>query len=108
MNEAVVGGGYLRLRKVWADLHEYQYQLLQFFKTIDAADTDSPHWYNPYEDFSTTKKPISFEQVPIFEEKPISLVERFSFLKSYLIVMILYIGFVFSLSLVLFMRYDVR
>lgn len=108
MNEGVVGGGYLRLRKVWANLHEYQHQLLQFFKTIDAADTDSPHWYNPYEDFSTTKKPISFEQVPIFEEKPISLVERFSFLENYLIVMMLYTSVVFSLSLVLFMRYDVR
>ena len=44
----------------------------------------------------------------VFEERPLSLVERFSFLKNYLIVIILYIGVVFSLSLVLFMRYDVR
>lgn len=108
VNEAVVGGGYVRFRNVWDDLHEYQSQLLQFFKTIDTEDPDSPHWYNPYEYFSTTRKPISFEQVPMFEERPISLVKRFSFLKSYLIVMILYIGVVFSLSLVLLMRYDVR
>ena len=108
MNEAMVGGGYARFKKDWDDLHGYQVQFLQFFKTIDAADPNSPHWYNPWEDLSTTKKPVNFEQVPIFEEKPLSLEARFSFLRNYLVVMILYIGVVFSLSLVLFLRYDVR
>jgi len=108
MNEAVVGGGYARFKKVWSDLHGYQVQFLQFFKTIDAADPDSPHWYNPWYDYSTTKKPVDFEQVPLFEEKPLSFAARFSFLRNYLVVMILYIGVVFSLTLVLFLRYDVR
>ncbi|MFX0199933.1 MAG: hypothetical protein ACFFCW_27740, partial [Candidatus Hodarchaeota archaeon] len=108
MNEAVVGGGYARFRKVWSDLHRYQVQFLQFFKTIDAADPNSPHWYNPYEDYSTTKKPVAFEQVPLFEEKPLSLAARLSFLRNYLALMVLYIGVVFSLILVLFLRYDVR
>jgi ABC-type transport system involved in multi-copper enzyme maturation permease subunit len=108
MNEAVVGGGYARFKKVWADLHGYQAQFLQFFKTIDAADPDSPHWYNPWEDLSTTKKPVAFEQVPLFEEKPLSLVGQFSFMKNYLVVMIAYIAAVFSLTFVLFLRYDVR
>lgn len=108
MNEAVVGGGYARFRKVWADLHEYQGQFLEFFKTLDAADPDSPHWYNPNEYFSTTRKPVSFEQVPLFEEKSLPLAGRFSFLNKYLIVMTLYTGVLFSLSLVLFMRYDIR
>jgi len=108
MNEGIVGGGYARFKNIWDDLHGYQVRFLQFFKTIDAADPNSPHWYNPYEDLSTTRKPVAFEQVPIFEEKPLSLAGRFSFLKNYLIVMILYTGVVFSLSLVLFLRYDVR
>ena len=108
MNEAIVGGGYARFNNIWTDLHGYQSQFLIFFKTLDAADPNSPHWYNPYEDYSTTKKPVTFEQVPVFEEKPLSLAARFSFLRNYLVVMILYIGVVFSLSLVLFMRYDVR
>ncbi len=108
MNEAIMGGGYARFKNIWDDLHGYQPQFLQFFKTIDASDPKSPHWYNPYEDFSTTKKPVSFEQVPVFDEKPLSLAARFSFLRNYLVVMILYIGVVFSLSLVLFLRYDVR
>jgi len=108
MNEAIVGGGYARFKNIWTNLHRYQPQFLEFFKTLDSADPNSPHWYNPYEDLSTTKKPVAFEQVPLFQEKPLSLVERFSFLKNYLVVMILYIGVVFSLSLVLFMQYDVR
>lgn len=108
MNEAIVGGGYARFKKIWDDLHKYQGQFLEFFKTLDAADPNSPHWYNPYEDFSTTKKPVSFDQVPVFDEKPLSFADRFSFLRNYLVVMILYIGVVFSLSLVLFLRYDVR
>ena len=108
MNEAIVGGGYARFKKIWTDLHGYQTQFLIFFKTLDAADPNSPHWYNPYEDLSTTKKPVAFEQVPVFEEKPISLVERFSFLRNYLVVMIFYIAAVFSLTFVLFLGYDVR
>lgn len=108
MNEAIVGGGYVRFKRVWDDLHEYQARFLEFFKIFDAKDPNSPNWYNPYEDLSTTRKPVVFEQVPLFEERPIPLVQRLSFLKNYLIVMILYIGVVFSLSLVLFMRYDVR
>ena len=107
-NEAIVGGGYARFKKIWTDLHGYQGQFLEFFKTLDAADPDSPHWYNPNEYYSTTRKPVTFGQVPVFEEKPLSLEARFSFLKNYLVVMILYIGVVFSLSLVLFLRYDVR
>jgi hypothetical protein len=108
MNEALVGGGYLRFKKVWKDLHEFQSLFLQFFKNIDANDPDSPHWYNPYEDFSTTKKPVSFEQVPLFEEKIISFKERFSFLFNYLIIIIIYTGVIFFSSFVLFVRYDVR
>jgi ABC-type transport system involved in multi-copper enzyme maturation permease subunit len=108
MNEAVVGGGYTRFKKVWDDLHGYQTQFLIFFRTLDAADPNSPHWYNPYEDYSTTKKPVAFEQVPVFEEKPLSLAARFSFLRNYLVIMIFYIAAVFSLTFVLFLGYDVR
>lgn len=108
MNEAIVGGGYARFKKNWDDLHKYQAQFLVFFKTIDAGDPNSPHWYNPYEDYSTTKKPVTFEQVPLFNEKPLSLAERISFLKNYLLVIIFYIAAVFFLTFVLFLRYDVR
>ena len=108
MTEAVVGGGYLRFTHTWRDLHEYQGQFLDFFKRMDAADPDSPHWYNPYEYLSTTKKPINFAELPVFREKPISFAERLSFVRNYLVVLVGYTAAVLSLVFFLFSRYDVR
>ena len=108
MTEAVVGGGYVRFQKVWSDIHIYQNQFLTFFQEIDAQDTDSPHWYNPYEDVSTTRKPVNFNEVPLFEEKAISFGERFAFASIYLLVIVLYTAVIFFLTFMLFVRYDVR
>ena len=108
MIEAVVGGGYVRFNKVWGDLHVYQGQFLSFFKNIDAQDKDSPHWYNPHEDVSTTRKPVAFEEVPLFDEKSLSLPERISSVIKYLIINVVYTCVIFFLTFVLFVRYDVR
>ena len=66
----------MRIKKTWADLHTYQNTLLTWFKDKDASDPGSPHWYNPSEDFSSTKKGVSWEMVPKFEEQKISFGER--------------------------------
>jgi ABC-type transport system involved in multi-copper enzyme maturation permease subunit len=108
MSEAAAGGGYVRLRKVWSDIHVYQGQFLDFFLTLDAADKDSPHWYNPNEDVSTTRKPVSFEKVPQFVEKPMSFADRAAPVLKYLVISVFYSCAVFLLTYVLFVRYDVR
>jgi ABC-type transport system involved in multi-copper enzyme maturation permease subunit len=108
LTEAVVGGGYLRFSKVWDDLHIYQEQLLAFFQALDARDANSPHWYNPNEDVSTTRKPVAFEEVPAFQEKPMSFADRLSSSFKYLIVNIVFIAVIYALSFLLFVRYDVR
>ena len=108
LSEAVVGGGYLRFQKVWQDLHTYQVQFLAFFKERDAQDPDSPHWYNPVEDYSTTRKPVSFEELPLFAEKTISFGERFAYASTFLLVMIIYTAVIFFATFALFVRYDVR
>ncbi|HYA41870.1 MAG TPA: ABC transporter permease subunit, partial [Syntrophobacteraceae bacterium] len=108
LSEAVVGGGYLRFRKAWDDMHVYQGQFLNFFLAFDAADKDSPHWYNPNEDVSTTRKPVAFEKMPQFMEKPMSFVERVASVLRYLIIGVFYACAVFLLTYVLFVRYDVR
>ena len=108
MSEAVVGGGYVRFQKVWRDLHAWQTQFLAYFKEVDAKDPDSPHWYNPFEDYSTTRKGVSFEQVPVFKEKSLPLRERISYASLYLLITVLYTALAFVLSFVLFLRYDVR
>lgn len=108
MSESVVGGGYVRFRKNWDDLHLFQGQFLTFFKDKDAADKDSPHWYNPYEDYSTTKKKVSLGEAPQYRERTISLIERISDAGIFFMLMTLYATAIFSLTFVLFARYDVR
>jgi ABC-type transport system involved in multi-copper enzyme maturation permease subunit len=107
-NEAFLGGGYLRFRRNWEDLHVFQEQFLQFFKDFDRKDEGSPHWYNPYETYSTTREPVAFETVPVYEETLSSYDQRLDFMKYYLAIMIAYSGIVFFISFALFVRYDVR
>jgi len=108
LTEAVAGGGYLRFRKAWDDLHVYQGQLLGFFKALDAADKDSPHWYNPNENVSTTRKPVAFERVPQFEERPLALADRVGPALKYLVINVFLLSAVYYLAFIAFVRYDVR
>jgi ABC-type transport system involved in multi-copper enzyme maturation permease subunit len=107
-NEAFLGGGYLRFKRNWEDLHAYQELFLRFFKNIDAGDENSPHWYNPYETYSTTRLPVNFETVPVYTESLSSYGQRLDFMKYYLVIMVLYTGIVFFLGFVLFVKYDAR
>jgi ABC-type transport system involved in multi-copper enzyme maturation permease subunit len=108
INEAFLGGGYLRIRKNWDDLHVFQSQFLQWFKDIDAKDSDSPHWYNPYEDYSTSKKPVEIDQVPRYQEQIAPFARRIQFVSPYLIAIMLMIAIIFGGCFYLFVRYDVR
>jgi hypothetical protein len=86
----------------------YQGQLLSFFKALDAADPESPHWYNPHENVSTTRKPVAFEKVPQFEERPVPLAARVAPALRYLVINAFVLSFVYFLTFLLFVRYDVR
>ena len=108
INEVILGGGYLRFQKNWNDLHKFQEQFLQWFKDVDAKDEDSPHWYNPYEDFSTSRKSVSVDQIPQYQEQLAPFSQRLQFVGNYLVIMILTIGILFGLCLYTFVRYDVR
>jgi hypothetical protein len=108
MVESVISGGYPRFKKIWDNIHIYQNQLLSLFKNADATDSDSPHWYNPLEDVSTTKKPVAFETIPLFKEKIMSFSDRMTSVFKYLGVMVIYTLIVFAFSFVLFLKYDVR
>ncbi len=108
MNEALQGGGYLRFQKNWDDLHVFQTQFLQWFKGIDEKDPDSPHWYNPYEDFSTSKKPVEVSLVPQYQEQIASFGERVRFINGYLIAFAITITVLFLASFWVFKKYDIR
>jgi ABC-type transport system involved in multi-copper enzyme maturation permease subunit len=106
--EALLDGGYLRLRKNYAALQNFKIQYLQWFKELDAKDDKSPHWYNPYEDFSTTKKPVAYEEIPQFTERSTTIGERLAETLKYLAIMLAYMGVMFFVTILRFERYDVR
>lgn len=108
MNEAFLGGGYLRFRTNWDNLHIFQEQYLQWFKDIDAKDPKSPHWYNPSEDYSTSKQAVTPDQVPRYTEQIASFADRIRFIGGYLLTMVVMIAVLFAISFILFVRYDVR
>jgi hypothetical protein len=108
INEAFLGGGYLRFRKNWDDLHIFQEQFLQWFKDIDAKDAESSHWYNPYEDYSTTKKPVAVDQIPQYREQVVPFTQRFLFISDYLMAMVVMTAVLFGACFYLFVKYDVR
>ncbi len=106
--EGLLGGGYLRFRKNWEHLHIYQVQFFDFFKKIDAKDPQSPHWYNPVAPISTSRKPVSFEEIPIFQEKNIQLSMRIRYLLFPLSIIILTIILALTVCFWRFLRYDLR
>lgn len=108
INEAFLGGGYLRFQKNWNDLHLFQEQFLQWFKDIDAKDTESPHWYNPYEDLSTSKKSIEVDLIPQYKEQFAPFTQRLQFVAGYLVTMILMIAVLLGFCFYFFVKYDVR
>jgi ABC-type transport system involved in multi-copper enzyme maturation permease subunit len=108
LTEAVVGGGYVRFRQAWDDLRAYQGRFLEFFKTLDAADKNSPHWYNPNEDVSTTRLKVAFETVPQFAERPMPLAGRLRAAAGYVALLACSTCLVFFATFILFVRYDVR
>ncbi len=106
--EAAVGGGYLRFQHAWKELHAYQLQFLVWFKSKDALDAGSPHWYNPYEDLSTTRKPVNFGEIPVFTEGAVPFTSRILSGSVYLAVLLIIAITTFFSGFVLFVRYDVR
>ena len=106
--EALLDGGYLRLYKNYADLQNFKIQYLQWFKELDAKDEQSPHWYNAYEDYSTTKKPVAYEEIPQFTERSTTLGERLAETIKYLAIMLAYMGIMFFVTILKFERYDVK
>ncbi|MDR1344730.1 MAG: ABC transporter permease [Tannerellaceae bacterium] len=106
--EALLDGGYLRLRRNHDDLSNFKTQYLQWFRELDASDDESPHWYNPSENFSTTRKAVTYEEIPQYAERRTTIAERLVETMKYLMVMLAYAGVMLTLTIIRFERYDVR
>jgi ABC-type transport system involved in multi-copper enzyme maturation permease subunit len=108
VGESITANGYFRFRKNWNDIHNFQGQFLVWFKEIDLKDKTSPHWYNPYEDCSTSRAKIKFEDIPQYSETDSSIVQRLTAAFPGTIALILYAAVLFAVTVVIFNRYDVR
>lgn len=108
ISEGILGGGYVRFQKNWNDIHLFQESFLKWFKDIDAKDEKSPHWYNPYENFSTSNQSVAMDQIPIYTEKKASLSERIIDIRTSLIAMLILLGIFFIICLKRFLKYDMR
>lgn len=108
ISESITGSGFMRFQNVWNDLHLFQTQFLNWFKVIDIKDPTSPHWYNPYEDCSTSRQKVRFEEIPRFNEKFMTIPQRLSGAIPGLTLLIIYSMLLFGITIVLFNRYDVR
>lgn len=107
-NEHLLNGGFQRFRKNWDDLRVYQAQFLDWFKAFDSKDPNSPHWYNPYEDYSTSKKKIKLDEVPQYFERNLSFTHKMSESAFYISLLLVYTTIIFFVSFILFVKYDVR
>lgn len=108
MNEAFLGGGYMRFQKNWNDLHAFQEQFLRWFKNIAAYDRNSPHWYNPRVVYSTSKKPVASDQIPQYREQIASFRQRIGYIIGYMVEKGIAIAALFMACFYFFARYDVR
>jgi ABC-type transport system involved in multi-copper enzyme maturation permease subunit len=108
VGESITGSGYNRFHKNWEDLHSFQTQFLLWFKEIDAKDPASPHWYNPYEDCSTSRMKVKFEEIPQYSETIMSIPRRLKGALPGILLLIGYSAVLMGISVVLFNRYDVR
>lgn len=67
----------------WRDLQAFQLTFLAWFKQKDAEDPESPHWYNPYEDVSTSRKSFDIKEAPRYQERSVPLKERLALIGLY-------------------------
>lgn len=79
-----------------------------WFKEFDLKDKTSPHWYNPYEDCSTSRQKIKSEDIPQYAENDSTIPQRLKAAFPGAIALILYAAVLFGITVVMFNRYDVR
>jgi ABC-type transport system involved in multi-copper enzyme maturation permease subunit len=106
--EALLDGGYLRLTRNYDNIRNFKIQYMQWFTDVDAKDDQSPHWFNPYENLSTTRLSVVYEDIPQYTESRASIAERLAETLKYLMVMLAYMGVMFVIAILRFERYDGR
>lgn len=108
LNECWLDGGYTRFIKNKQALQEFCLRFMEWYKSEDAKDPKSPHWLNPQESYSSSQRPLTETEYPVYQEPESLMHER---LKSSLPHVLILIGSTliwFFLSIFAFNKYDVR
>lgn len=61
---------------------------MEWFKKEDAKDPKSPHWLNPQEYYSSTQRPLTETDDPVYQEPQISLSQRWIGLLPFLFILV--------------------
>lgn len=108
INEQWLDAGYTRFKKNWEAMKVFQKEYEEWFKAEDAKDSLSPHWYNPIENLSTSRKKIPGTEFPDYAEPAVSYSQRSLSIVKYVLI-VSYMGFfLLIISIFAFNKYDVR
>jgi ABC-type transport system involved in multi-copper enzyme maturation permease subunit len=112
-SEALAGTGMHRCIGLFRQIRQYQVQLREFVIGEDRGDPDSLHLlfdeaHSVAEWNAISKKPVSFEAVPKFEERDSTLGESLRLAVWDVGLLVLFNLVFFAAAFVSFLRYDVR
>ncbi len=107
ISELIANTGIQRFRKFYKQVYEYRLQFSQFIVDRDKDDPDSPHLLNEWHKVTISQKPISFSELPQFEEKLVGKNFSQKAILGFGILMLFTMLF-FAAAYVSFLRYDVR
>lgn len=103
--ESVAGVGILRYKDFVQQVRIHAQQFVDFIKSTDRHDKDSPHIY--FVEAGMSQKPVNFDDVPKFEDKP-KLEVAFKNAMFDITLLILQVIFLFMCAHVAFLKMDVR
>lgn len=103
--ESIAGVGIPRYRDFVQQVRIHASQFVDFIKSADRHDKDSPHIY--FVSAGMSQKPVDFDNVPKFEDKP-KLDLAFKNAMFDITLLILQVVFLFMCAHVAFLRTDVR
>jgi ABC-type transport system involved in multi-copper enzyme maturation permease subunit len=112
-SEAIAGVGIKRFESLYLQVKRYQAELKDYVRSKDAEDPDSLHLlcahHQAIRDWGViSKKPVSFESVPKFQEKDLALGESLRLAIWDIGLLVLFNLVFFAAAFVSFLRYDVR
>jgi ABC-type transport system involved in multi-copper enzyme maturation permease subunit len=112
-SEAIAGTGITRFKSLYQQVKRYQQDLKEYIRSKDAEDPESLHLLCDHgqaiRDWGViSKKPVSFDTVPKFQERDLALGQSLKLAIWDIGLLVLFNLVFFAASFVSFLRYDVR